>query len=47
MDTSSTFHMREYYALKSQIHDTDTTTYMEILSGENAEEYFKAKEDKI
>ena len=34
----STFHMREYYDLKAQIHDPDTPTYMEALSGENTEE---------
>ena len=28
MDTPSTFHMRESYALKTQIHDPDTPTYM-------------------
>ena len=33
MDTSSEFHMRESYVLKSQSHDPDTTTYMEALSG--------------
>ena len=38
MDTLSTFHMRESYALKTQRHDTDTPTYMEALSGENPEE---------
>ena len=38
MDMPSTFHMREYYVLKSQIHDTYTPMYMEVLSGENAEE---------
>ena len=38
MDTTSTFHMREYYALKTQSHDPDTPTYMEALSGENLEE---------
>ena len=37
MDTPSTFHMGEYYVLKSQSHDTDTPTYMEALSGENLE----------
>ena len=47
METPSTFHMREYYILKSHIHDTDTPTYMEALSGENAEEYFKAMNDEI
>ena len=38
MDTPSTFHMRKYYALKTQSHDPDTPTYMEALSGENSEE---------
>ena len=37
MDTPSTFHMRESYALKTQSHDPDTPTYMEGLSGENPE----------
>ena len=39
--------MRESYALKTQSHDTDTPTYMEELSGENPEEYFKAMYDEI
>ena len=30
-----------------QGHDTDTPTYMEALSGENSEEYFKAMDDEI
>ena len=47
MDTPSTFHMREYYALKSQSHDPDTPTYMEALPGENSEEYFKSIDDEI
>ena len=47
MDTPSTFHMRESYALKTQIHDTNTPKYMETLSGENLEEYFKAMDDEI
>ena len=29
--------MIEYYVIKSQIHNPDTPTYMEALSGENAE----------
>ena len=45
MDKPSTFHMRKYYILKSQSHDPDTPTYMEALSGENSEEYFKAMDD--
>ena len=47
MDTPSTFHMRESYALKTQSHDPDTPTYMEALSGENSEEYYKAMYDEI
>ena len=42
MDTPSTFHMIQSYALKTQSHNPDTPTYMEALSGENSEEYFKA-----
>ena len=34
----SKFHMREYYVIKSQSHDTDTPTYMEVLSGKNVGE---------
>ena len=37
MDMQSMFHMREYYVLRSQIHDSDTPTYMEALSGEDSE----------
>ena len=47
MDTPSMFHMRESYVLKSQSHDPDTPTYTKALSGKNAEEYFKATDDKI
>ena len=47
MDTPSTFHMREYYALNTQSHDPDTPTYLKALSGENLEEYFKAMDDEI
>ena len=47
MDTRSTFHIRESYALKTQSHDPDTPTYMEALSGENLEEYFKSMGDEI
>ena len=47
MDTPSTFHTIEYYALKTQSHDPYTPTYMEALSGENSEEYFKAMDDEI
>ena len=47
MDTPSTFHTRESYALKNQSHDPDTPTYMQALSGENSEEYFKAMDDEI
>ena len=41
----SMFHMRESCTLKTQIHDPDTPTYTEALSGENLEEYFKAMDD--
>ena len=47
MDTPSTFNMRESYDLKTQSHDPDTPTYMEALSGENSEEYFKSMDDEI
>ena len=47
MDTPSMFHMREFYALKTQSHDPDTSTYMEALSGENSEDHFKAMDDEI
>ena len=47
MDTPSTFHIIESYALKTQSHDPDTPTYMEALSGKNPEEYFKAMDDEI
>ena len=42
MNTPSAFHIRGSYALKTQIHDPDTPTYIEALSGENLEEYFQA-----
>ena len=47
MDTPSTFHKRESYILKSHSHDPDTPTYIEALSGENPEEYFKSMDDEI
>ena len=47
MDMPSTFHMKESYVLNSQIHGPDTPTYMEALSGENSEEYFKSMDDEI
>ena len=37
VDTPSTFHMRALYVLNSQGHNTDTPTYIEALSGKNAE----------
>ena len=43
----STFHIREYYVLKTQTYDPDTPTYMEDLSEKNLEEYFKAMDDEI
>ena len=36
MDTPSTLHMRESYALNNQSHHHDTPTYKEALSGENS-----------
>ena len=39
--------MKESYVIKSQSYDPDTPTYMEALSGENSEEYFKAMDDEI
>ena len=47
MDTSSEFHMRESYVLKSQIHNTDTPMCTEALSGENTGEYFEAMDYEI
>ena len=47
MDKPSTLHVRESYAIKTQSHDHDTPSYMEALSGENSEEYFKAMDDGI
>ena len=47
MDMPSKFHTRESYALNTQSHDPDTPMYMEELSGENSEEYFKAMVDEI
>ena len=47
IDKPSNFYMKESYVLKSQIQDPDTSTYMEALSGENSEEYFKAMDDEI
>ena len=39
--------MRESHVFGYQIHYHDTTMYMEALSGENAEEYFKAMDGEI
>ena len=47
MDDPSTFHMREYYVLKSQSHDIDNLTYVEALSCECAFGYYKAMDEKI
>ena len=47
MDATSTFHTREYHFLKSKSHDTDTPTYMEALSFEHADEYYKAMNDEV
>ena len=40
------FNMRESYVVKSQNHDSDNPTYMEALSGENMDEYYKAIADE-
>ena len=47
MDELSTFDTRKSYVLISQSHDTDTPTYMEALSGENCDEYYKEMYDEI
>ena len=47
IDTPLSFNTRESYVLKYQIHDPDTPTYMEDLSGEHADENYKAMDDKI
>ena len=47
VDTPSKFHMIESYVLKPQSPDLDTPIYMEALSGENLEEYFKVMDDEI
>ena len=47
MDTPSAFNTRGYYVLNYQSHDPDTPTYMEALSGKNAEEYLKIIDDEI
>ena len=39
--------MIQYYALKYQSYDTYTTPYMESLSGERVEEYYKVVYDEI
>ena len=41
MDEPSTFYMRKYYYLKSQGQDPGATMYMEALSGDNADKYYK------
>ena len=45
MDVPSMFHMRESYVLDYQSHDTDTKTYLKELSGEHANEYYKAMDE--
>ena len=47
MDVPSTFHMIESYVLKSQINDPDTPKYMEELSGEHVDKYYKAMDYEI
>ena len=36
------FHMRESYVLEPQIYNPDTPTYIETLSGEHGDKYYKA-----
>ena len=47
MNMPSMFHTRKSYILKSQSNDPDTPNYMEALSVENTDKYFKALDDKI
>ena len=47
MDSPSTFHIIEYCVSKSQIHNPYTPEYMEVLSIEHADEYYKAVDDEI
>ena len=47
MDAPSTFYMGYYYIIKSQSHDPDTPTYTKALSGETADEHYRAMDDKI
>ena len=47
MDAQSELHMREYYVINSQRYDTVTTAYTEDLSGEHADEYYKAMDGEI
>ena len=42
MDALSKINMREYGAVKSQIHDSYTPTYMDTIASENLDEYCKA-----
>ena len=39
--------MRESYAIIYQIRDPDTPTYMEVLSSEHVDKYYKAMDDEI
>ena len=39
--------MRESFSLRYLNHNTDTPTYMEALTGEHADEYYKAIDDEI
>ena len=46
MDVPSTFNIIEYYILKYQSHNYDTPTYMEAISVEHADEYYKYMDDE-
>ena len=39
--------MRKYYVFKIQIYNPGTSTYMEDLSGEHLDEYYKAMDAEI
>ena len=41
MDVSTTIPIRKSYFIKSHIHDPATPTYLEALSGQHVDEYYK------
>ena len=42
IDAPLTLHTRESCSLKSQIHDSNTPTYMNSISGKHVDEYYKS-----